>query len=72
MIDYTSSIKCNRFIKVRPGSYHPKLTRMMYFFQAILVARVGRNVDGLDINLYNQSMKLLLQFQAEQANIQAS
>ncbi|KAL8484923.1 hypothetical protein ACS0TY_027283 [Phlomoides rotata] len=36
--------------------------------QAILKARVGRNVDGLDINLYNQTLKLLRQFQDEQMN----
>ncbi|XP_051125861.1 CST complex subunit TEN1 [Andrographis paniculata] len=33
--------------------------------EAILKARVGRNVDGLDMNLYRQSLKLLRDFQAE-------
>ncbi|GLT68683.1 hypothetical protein SLA2020_408920 [Shorea laevis] len=34
--------------------------------EAILQARVGRNVDGIDLNLYHQSLQLLRQFQAEQ------
>lgn len=33
-------------------------------FQAVLQARVGRNVDGIDVNLYHQSLQLLRQFQA--------
>lgn len=32
----------------------------------ILKARVGRNVDGMDLNLYQQSLKLLRQFQSDQ------
>ncbi|XP_027115974.1 CST complex subunit TEN1 [Coffea arabica] len=36
--------------------------------QAILRARVGRNVDGMDLNLYHQSLQLLRDFQAEQMN----
>ncbi|KAK6161066.1 hypothetical protein DH2020_004447 [Rehmannia glutinosa] len=36
--------------------------------EAILKARVGRNVDGLDINLYRQTLRLLKDFQAEQIN----
>lgn len=42
------------------------------YFQAILKARVGRNVDGLDTNLYHQTLQLLRQFQAEQVNNQTS
>lgn len=42
------------------------------FSQGILKARVGRNVDGLDINLYHQTMQLVKQFQAEQAIIRTS
>ncbi|PIA61260.1 hypothetical protein AQUCO_00300650v1 [Aquilegia coerulea] len=38
--------------------------------EAILQARVGRNVDGMDLNLYYQSLQLLRQFQDEQANNQ--
>ncbi|KAI4349928.1 hypothetical protein L6164_010469 [Bauhinia variegata] len=33
--------------------------------QGILQARVGRNVDGIDLNLYYQSFLLLRQFQAD-------
>ncbi|KAI3469338.1 hypothetical protein Pfo_026001 [Paulownia fortunei] len=40
--------------------------------EAILKARVGRNVDGLDINLYHQSLELLRVFQAEQINTQTA
>ncbi|KAL2922975.1 CST complex subunit TEN1 [Bienertia sinuspersici] len=36
--------------------------------QPILRARVGRNADGMDLNLYRQSLKLLKEFQAEQAH----
>ncbi|XP_010528911.1 PREDICTED: CST complex subunit TEN1 [Tarenaya hassleriana] len=34
--------------------------------EAILRARTGRNVDGIDLNLYRQSIKLLRQFLDEQ------
>lgn len=37
---------------------------VIVIFQAVLQARVGRNVDGIDINLYHQSLQLLRQFQA--------
>ncbi|XP_031736410.1 CST complex subunit TEN1 isoform X2 [Cucumis sativus] len=36
--------------------------------EAILKARVGRNVDGIDLNLYHQSLQLLRQFQADHLN----
>ncbi|KAK7337719.1 hypothetical protein VNO77_18305 [Canavalia gladiata] len=32
--------------------------------EGVLQARVGRNVDGIDLNLYHQSLLLLRQFQA--------
>ncbi|EPS69804.1 hypothetical protein M569_04960, partial [Genlisea aurea] len=34
--------------------------------KVIVVARVGRIVDGLDMNLYHQSLQLLREFQARQ------
>ncbi|KAG6775004.1 hypothetical protein POTOM_018426 [Populus tomentosa] len=37
-------------------------------FQAILQARVGRIVDGIDLSLYHQSLQLLRQFQADHLN----
>ncbi|XVF05997.1 hypothetical protein REPUB_Repub06bG0009900 [Reevesia pubescens] len=36
--------------------------------EAILQARTGRNVDGIDLNLYHQSLQLVRQFQAEHMN----
>lgn len=37
---------------------------VLVILQAVLQARVGRNVDGIDVNLYHQSLQLLRQFQA--------
>lgn len=34
--------------------------------EPLLKARVGRNVDGIDLNLYRQSVQLLKEFQQEQ------
>ncbi|KAJ9536958.1 hypothetical protein OSB04_029691 [Centaurea solstitialis] len=34
--------------------------------EGLLKARVGRNVDGIDLNLYHQSLKLIRQFQSDQ------
>ncbi|XP_020211010.1 CST complex subunit TEN1 [Cajanus cajan] len=36
--------------------------------EGVLQARVGRNVDGIDLNLYHQSLLLLRQFQANHLN----
>ncbi|XP_019422595.1 PREDICTED: CST complex subunit TEN1 [Lupinus angustifolius] len=36
--------------------------------ERVLQARVGRNVDGIDLNLYHQSLLLLRQFQANHLN----
>ncbi|OMP11454.1 hypothetical protein COLO4_03798 [Corchorus olitorius] len=36
--------------------------------EAILQARTGRNVDGIDLDLYHQSLQLVRQFQAERMN----
>ncbi|XP_065851987.1 CST complex subunit TEN1 [Euphorbia lathyris] len=33
--------------------------------EAVLEARVGRNVDGIDLKLYHQTLQLLRQFQAD-------
>ncbi|KAF9619567.1 hypothetical protein IFM89_007394 [Coptis chinensis] len=33
--------------------------------EAVLQARIGRNVDGIDLNLYYQSLQLLRRFQGE-------
>lgn len=37
---------------------------LMSILQAILQARVGRNVDGLDLNLYQQSLIVRRQHEA--------
>ncbi|OIV93555.1 hypothetical protein TanjilG_04787 [Lupinus angustifolius] len=37
-------------------------------YMRVLQARVGRNVDGIDLNLYHQSLLLLRQFQANHLN----
>nr|GFB68790.1 CST complex subunit TEN1 [Tanacetum cinerariifolium] len=37
--------------------------------EGILKARVGRNVDGMDLNLYEQSLKLVRQFQSDQTRL---
>ncbi|CAL5194792.1 unnamed protein product [Lathyrus oleraceus] len=36
--------------------------------EGVLQARVGRNVNGIDLNLYHQSLQLLRQFQANHLN----
>ncbi|XP_054806866.1 CST complex subunit TEN1 [Prosopis cineraria] len=36
--------------------------------KGVLQARVGRNVDGIDLNLYHQSLLLVRQFQADHLN----
>ncbi|CAI8615393.1 unnamed protein product [Vicia faba] len=40
--------------------------------EGVLQARVGRNVDGIDLNLYHQSLLLLRQFQANHLNNSAN
>ncbi|KAH7844097.1 hypothetical protein Vadar_024240 [Vaccinium darrowii] len=40
--------------------------------EAILKARVGRNVDGIDLNLYYQSLKLLREFISDQMSSRSS
>ncbi|KAJ9553592.1 hypothetical protein OSB04_017637 [Centaurea solstitialis] len=39
------------------------------FNQGILKARVGRNADGIDLNLYHQSLKLKRHFQSDQISM---
>ncbi|KAJ4957162.1 hypothetical protein NE237_013945 [Protea cynaroides] len=38
--------------------------------EATLQARVGRDVDGIDLSLYSQSLQLLRKFQADHLNNQ--
>ncbi|XP_073036336.1 CST complex subunit TEN1 [Primulina eburnea] len=55
-------------LNLRPGSLYQFIGELHIepSNEAILKARVGRNVDGLDLNLYLQSMQLLREFQAAQ------
>lgn len=61
-------------LNLRPGSLYQFIGELHIEpnNEAILNARVGRNVDGLDTNLYHQTLQLLRQFQAEQVNNQTS
>jgi hypothetical protein len=45
--------------------YHWNDAISIYLEQAILQARVGRNVDGLDLNLYQQSLFIRRQHEAK-------
>lgn len=55
-------------LNLRPGSLYQFIGELHIepTNEAILKARVGRNVDGLDLNLYHQSIQLLREFQASQ------
>ncbi|XP_021770808.1 CST complex subunit TEN1-like [Chenopodium quinoa] len=55
-------------INYRVGSIYQFIGELFFESenQPILKARVGRNVDGMDLNLYRQSLRLLKEFQAEQ------
>ncbi|KAL3626559.1 Telomeric pathways with STn1 [Castilleja foliolosa] len=61
-------------LNLRPGSIYQFIGELHIEpgNEAILKARVGRNVDGLDINLYRETLKLLKEFQAEQINTQTA
>ncbi|KAK6915635.1 hypothetical protein RJ641_020752 [Dillenia turbinata] len=72
IVDGGANLKINtehlRDLSFRVGSIYQFIGEL--FFQpdkeAVLNARLGRNVDGIDLNLYHQSLKLLRQFQANQ------
>ncbi|KAG8370466.1 hypothetical protein BUALT_Bualt14G0119800 [Buddleja alternifolia] len=61
-------------LNLRPGSIYQFIGELHIEpnNEAILKARVGRNVDGLDINLYRHSLQLLREFQTEQINTRTS
>ncbi|KAL3648652.1 hypothetical protein CASFOL_005055 [Castilleja foliolosa] len=61
-------------LNLRPGSIYQFIGELHIepTNEAILKARIGRNVDGLDINLYHETLKLLKEFQAGQINVQTS
>ncbi|XP_008453918.1 CST complex subunit TEN1 isoform X1 [Cucumis melo] len=59
-----------RELSIRIGSIYQFIGELLVQSdnEAILQARVGRNVDGIDLNLYHQSLQLLRQFQADHLN----
>ncbi|KAH6831882.1 telomere-capping [Perilla frutescens var. hirtella] len=77
IVDGDASLKVDtQYLKLnlRPGSLYQFIGELHIEpnNEAILKARVGRNVDGLDTNLYHQTLQLLRQFQAEKVNIRTS
>ncbi|KAG6428350.1 hypothetical protein SASPL_112601 [Salvia splendens] len=77
IVDGDASLKVDTqylTLNLRPGSLYQFIGELQIEpnNEGILKARVGRNVDGLDINLYHQTMQLVKQFQAEQAIIRTS
>ncbi|KNA10064.1 hypothetical protein SOVF_147930 [Spinacia oleracea] len=59
-------------IRCRVGSIYQFIGELFFDSenQPILKARIGRIVDGLDLNLYRQSLQLLKDFLAEEAHSQ--
>ncbi|KAG6431443.1 hypothetical protein SASPL_109522 [Salvia splendens] len=77
IVDGDASLKVDTqylTLNLRPGSLYQFIGELQIEpnNEGILKARVGRNVDGLDINLYHQTMQLVRHFQAEQADIRTS
>uniref|UniRef100_A0A7N2L4Q3 CST complex subunit TEN1 n=1 Tax=Quercus lobata TaxID=97700 RepID=A0A7N2L4Q3_QUELO len=71
VVDGNAKLKINtqhlRDLSFRVGSIYQFIGELLIQpdDEAILQARVGRNVDGIDLNLYHQSLQLLRQFQAD-------
>eukprot|EP00268_Persea_americana_P047160 TRINITY_DN4893_c1_g1_i1.p1 TRINITY_DN4893_c1_g1~~TRINITY_DN4893_c1_g1_i1.p1 ORF type:complete len:146 (+),score=36.70 TRINITY_DN4893_c1_g1_i1:2587-3024(+) len=71
IIDASVSLKIDtqhlRGINFRIGSIYQFIGELLIQSDnnALLQARVGRNVDGIDLNLYHQSLQLRRQFEAE-------
>ncbi|RVW60400.1 CST complex subunit TEN1 [Vitis vinifera] len=78
VIDGSANLKINtqhlRDLTFRAGSIYQFIGELLIQpdNEAILQARVGRNVDGIDLNLYHQSLQLVRQFQADHMNDQAA
>ncbi|CAH9061520.1 unnamed protein product [Cuscuta epithymum] len=71
VVDGNASLKIDTQhlnVNIRPGSIYQFIGELHIdpSNEAILKARVGRNVDGMDLNLYNQSLQLLRNFMDEQ------
>ncbi|KAG7968432.1 hypothetical protein I3843_08G153800 [Carya illinoinensis] len=71
VVDGNANLKINtqhlRDLSFRVGSFYQFIGELLiqHDNEAILQARVGRNVDGIDLNLYHQSLQLLRKFQAD-------
>ncbi|XP_062081899.1 CST complex subunit TEN1 [Humulus lupulus] len=72
IVDGSAQLKINtehlRNLSLRLGSFYQFIGELLIQpddNEAILQARVGRNVDGINLDLYHQSLQLLRQFQAD-------
>ncbi|XP_030503275.2 CST complex subunit TEN1 [Cannabis sativa] len=71
VVDGSAKLKINtehlRNLSLRIGSFYQFIGELLIQpdNEAILQARVGRNVDGINLDLYCQSLQLLRQFQAD-------
>ncbi|KAM7488121.1 hypothetical protein LguiB_025605 [Lonicera macranthoides] len=78
IVDGSASLKIDTqhlSLNLRVGSFYQfigELHIQQPNNEGVLKARVGRNVDGIDLNLYNQSLQLLREFQADQINARTS
>ncbi|RAL54278.1 unnamed protein product [Cuscuta campestris] len=73
VVDDNASLKIDTQhlnVNIRPGSIYQFIGELHFGSgnEAILKARVGRNVDGMDLSLYHQSLQLLRNFIDEQTN----
>ncbi|THG06890.1 hypothetical protein TEA_016612 [Camellia sinensis var. sinensis] len=71
IIDGNASLKIDTQhlnVNLRVGSIYQFIGELIIqpTNEAILKARVGRNVDGINLNLYHQSLKLLKEFISDQ------
>lgn len=70
VVDGSAKLKINtehlREISFRIGSIYQFIgeLRIQPDNEAVLQSRVGRNVDGINLSLYHESIQLLRQFQA--------
>ncbi|XP_068342302.1 CST complex subunit TEN1-like [Pyrus communis] len=70
IVDGSERLKINtqhlRELSFRLGSVYQFIGELLIQpdNEAVLQGRVGRNVDGIDLNLYHQSLQLLRQFRA--------
>ncbi|PON67011.1 CST complex subunit [Parasponia andersonii] len=71
VVDGSAKLKVNtehlRNLNLKLGSFYQFIGELLIQpdNEAVLQARVGRNVDGINLDLYHQSLQLLRQFQAD-------